>query len=185
LKYRTIYRDASRLLRPHTRTAEARHDRLAALSYHFVMHGTFNGVRLRRITALKIESTETANLTAFRVRSARSVTLKENCAWVACPSDSEQSRSRRQYRFLPVRWSWLLDHHRVANSRIRQENAVLHHPHRHAEYLTRVRIGSSYMEYEFTTEAEQADRLKDFDSKLALKRLRTLGEPRARREEVE
>jgi hypothetical protein len=40
------------------------------------------------------------------------------------------------------------------------------------------------MEYEFTTEAEQADRLKDFDSKLALN-VRTLGEPRARREEVE
>src|SRR5689334_12723922 len=31
------------------------------------MHGTFNGIRLRRITALKVESTDTANLTAFRV----------------------------------------------------------------------------------------------------------------------
>jgi hypothetical protein len=53
-----------------------------------------------------------------------------------------------------------------------------------AEYLTKVQIGSNYMEYEFTTESEQATRLNDFDSKLVLKRLRTLGETRARREEV-
>jgi hypothetical protein len=54
-----------------------------------------------------------------------------------------------------------------------------------AEYLTKVQIGSNYMEYEFTTEPEQATRLGDFDSKLVLRRLRTLGEERARREEVE
>jgi len=53
-----------------------------------------------------------------------------------------------------------------------------------AEYLTKVQIGSNYMEYEFTTAPEQATRLNDFDSKLVLKRLRTLGETRARREEV-
>ena len=53
------------------------------------------------------------------------------------------------------------------------------------EYLTKVRIISQYLEYEFTTEPEQASRLNDFDSQLILKRLRTLREERARREEVE
>jgi hypothetical protein len=53
-----------------------------------------------------------------------------------------------------------------------------------AQYLTKVQITSSYLEYEFTTEPEQATRLNDFDSKLVLKRLRTLGETRARREEI-
>ena len=48
------------------------------------------------------------------------------------------------------------------------------------EYLTKVRIISQYLEYEFTTEPEQASRLNDFDSQLILKRLRTLREERAR-----
>jgi hypothetical protein len=38
-----------------------------------------------------------------------------------------------------------------------------------AEYLTKVQIGSNYMEYEFTTEPDQATRLNDFDSKFVLK----------------
>ena len=53
------------------------------------------------------------------------------------------------------------------------------------EYLTKVRIVSNYLEYEFTTDREQASKLNDFDSQLVLKRLRTLKETRARREEVE
>lgn len=52
------------------------------------------------------------------------------------------------------------------------------------EYLTKVRIVSNYFEYEFTSDREQASQLKDFDAQLVLKRLRTLGETRARREEV-
>jgi len=42
------------------------------------------------------------------------------------------------------------------------------------EYLTKVRNISNYLEYEFTTERDQASRLNDFDSQLVLKRLRTL-----------
>jgi hypothetical protein len=53
------------------------------------------------------------------------------------------------------------------------------------EYLTKVRMTGNYLEYEFTMEPGQATRLNDFDSKLVLRRLRTLGETRARREEVE
>jgi hypothetical protein len=53
------------------------------------------------------------------------------------------------------------------------------------EYLTKVRIISHYLEYEFTTDREQASKLNDFDSQFVLKRLRTLRETRARREEVE
>jgi hypothetical protein len=53
------------------------------------------------------------------------------------------------------------------------------------EYLTNVRIIGKYLEYEFTADAEQASRLNEFDSQLVLKRLRTLGEVRARREEIE
>jgi len=53
------------------------------------------------------------------------------------------------------------------------------------EYLTKVRIVSDYLEYEFTTDREQASKLNDFDSELVLKRLRTLRETRARREEVD
>ena len=53
------------------------------------------------------------------------------------------------------------------------------------EYLTKVRIISNYLEYEFTMERDRASRLNDFDSQLVLKRLRTLREERARREEVE
>ena len=53
------------------------------------------------------------------------------------------------------------------------------------EYLTRVRILGNYLEYEFTTDPDQASRLNDVDSQLVLKRLRTLREERARREEVE
>ena len=53
------------------------------------------------------------------------------------------------------------------------------------EYLTKVRIIAEQMEYEFTTDPDQASRLNDFDSQLVLKRLRTLGETRARRDKVE
>jgi len=52
------------------------------------------------------------------------------------------------------------------------------------EYLAKVRIVSNYVEYEFTTDLNHASRLTDFDSQLVLKRLRTLRETRARREEV-
>src|SRR2546430_8500633 len=44
------------------------------------------------------------------------------------------------------------------------------------EYLTRVRIVSNYVEYQFTTNRDEASVLNDFDSQLVLKRLRTLGE---------
>ena len=54
-----------------------------------------------------------------------------------------------------------------------------------AEYLTKVRIISGHIEYEFTTDPHQASPLTDFDSQFVLKRLRTLGETRARREEVD
>jgi hypothetical protein len=53
------------------------------------------------------------------------------------------------------------------------------------EYLTKVRIISNYLEYEFTTNRDEASQLNDLDSQLVLKRLRTLGETRARREEIE
>lgn len=53
------------------------------------------------------------------------------------------------------------------------------------EYLTKVRIIAEYLEYEFTTQPQQASRLNHLDSQLILKRLRTLREERARREEVE
>ena len=53
------------------------------------------------------------------------------------------------------------------------------------EYLTKVRIVSNYLEYEFTPRRDEASSLNDFDSQLVLKRLRTLGETRARREEIE
>jgi hypothetical protein len=52
------------------------------------------------------------------------------------------------------------------------------------EYLAKVRIILNYLEYEFTSDFNQASRLNDFDSQLVLKRLRTLGETRARREAV-
>ena len=52
------------------------------------------------------------------------------------------------------------------------------------EYLAKVRIITHYIEYELTTDLDQASRLTDFDSQLVLKRLRTLRETRARREEV-
>ena len=54
-----------------------------------------------------------------------------------------------------------------------------------AEYLTKVRIISNYLEYEFTPDRNEASPLNEFDSLLVLKRLRTLGETRARREEIE
>jgi hypothetical protein len=46
------------------------------------------------------------------------------------------------------------------------------------EYLTKVRIISNYLEYEFTNNREEASPLNDFDSQLVLKRLRTLQETR-------
>lgn len=53
------------------------------------------------------------------------------------------------------------------------------------EYLTKVRIVSDYLEYEFTTDREEATPLSDSDSQIVLKRLRTLRETRAKREEME
>jgi hypothetical protein len=53
------------------------------------------------------------------------------------------------------------------------------------EYLTKVRIVSDYLEYQFTPRRDEAFPLNDFDSQFVLKRLRTLGETRARREEIE
>ena len=53
------------------------------------------------------------------------------------------------------------------------------------EYLTKVRIISNYLEYELTTNRDEASQLNDFDSQLVLRRLRTLGETRAKREERE
>ena len=52
------------------------------------------------------------------------------------------------------------------------------------EYLAKVRIITHHLEYEFTSDLDQASRLNDFVSQMVLKRLRTLGETRARREEV-
>jgi hypothetical protein len=53
------------------------------------------------------------------------------------------------------------------------------------EYLTKVQISSNYLKYEFTDNRDEASRLNDFDSQLVLKRLRTLRETRARREEID
>ena len=53
------------------------------------------------------------------------------------------------------------------------------------EYLTKVRVVANHIEYEFTTERDQASPLSDADSQLVLRRLRTLKETRARREEYE
>ena len=53
------------------------------------------------------------------------------------------------------------------------------------EYLTKVRIISNYLEYEFTNNRDKATPLNDSDSQLVLKRLRTLRETRARREEID
>ena len=53
------------------------------------------------------------------------------------------------------------------------------------EYLTKVRIISNRFEYEFTTDRDQATQVNELDSELILKRFRTLGETRARREEAE
>ena len=39
------------------------------------------------------------------------------------------------------------------------------------EYLTKVRIISNYLAYEFTTNRDEASHLNDFDSQLVLKRL--------------
>jgi len=52
------------------------------------------------------------------------------------------------------------------------------------EYLTNVQVISNYIAYEFTADRTQASSLNDSDSQLILKRLRTLGETRARREEL-
>ena len=53
------------------------------------------------------------------------------------------------------------------------------------EYLTKVQISSNYLKYEFTDNRDEASPLNDFDSQLVLKRLRTLRETRARREEID
>jgi hypothetical protein len=52
------------------------------------------------------------------------------------------------------------------------------------EYLTRVQLTSSYLEYERTPDRAAADRLNDFDSLLVMKRLRNLGEKNPEREEL-
>jgi hypothetical protein len=48
------------------------------------------------------------------------------------------------------------------------------------EYLKSVRIGSNYLDYELTTQRDQAEKLGDYDSKLVLTRL----DKKATREET-
>jgi hypothetical protein len=52
------------------------------------------------------------------------------------------------------------------------------------EYVTKCRMTTSYLNYERTLDRVAADRLNDFDSKLVLKKLATLGQKNASREEV-
>jgi hypothetical protein len=51
-----------------------------------------------------------------------------------------------------------------------------------AEYVTKCRITSNYLNYERTLDKAAADRLNDFDSKLVLKKLANLGQKNAREE---
>jgi hypothetical protein len=52
------------------------------------------------------------------------------------------------------------------------------------EYVKNRRMTSHYLDYERTIHKNAADRLHDFDSQLVLKRLATLGEKNATREEM-
>jgi hypothetical protein len=149
------------------------------------MHGTFNGIRLRRISSVETQSTATAILTTFRVleRPLRDLEaeLQLNAPGLLILSNREIegsiasfSSDGRGYRIM-IRTPIRAFDGKMRSFIIRTSTA---------EYLTNVRITSNYLEYEFTTEPDQATRLNDFDSKLVLRRLRTLGETRARREEV-
>ena len=53
------------------------------------------------------------------------------------------------------------------------------------EYLTECHLTSNYLEYECTMHREAASRLNDFDSTLALRRLKMLGKKEAVREDIE
>jgi hypothetical protein len=149
------------------------------------MHGTFNGVRLRPITSVETESTKTAILTAFRVLDCPLRDLEAELqlnATLLILGDREIEGS------IAALESDGHGYRITIKSVLREFDGKMHSfiiRTSTAEYLTQVRITSNYLEYEFTTEPEQATRLNDFDSKLVLKRLRTLGETRARREEVE
>jgi hypothetical protein len=150
------------------------------------MHGTFNGVRLRRITSLKIESTDTAILTTFRVleRQLRDLEaeLRVNAPALLILADREIEGTVAFFESDGNGYRITIE------SPIHAFDGKMHSfiiRTSTSEYLAKVQITSNYLEYEFTTESEHATRLNDFDSKLVLKRLRTLGETRARREEVE
>jgi hypothetical protein len=51
-------------------------------------------------------------------------------------------------------------------------------------YVMNVRLTSNYLDYDRTRDPAQATRLNDFDSKLVLKRLRSMGEKKAEREDI-
>jgi hypothetical protein len=53
------------------------------------------------------------------------------------------------------------------------------------EYLYNIEIKSNCLDFRRTIDAAAADHLNDFDSRLVLKRLRTIGEADATREQVE
>jgi hypothetical protein len=52
------------------------------------------------------------------------------------------------------------------------------------DYVTDCRIRSSYVDYKTTIHRASASELNDFDSQLVLKRLKSLGQKNAVREEV-
>jgi hypothetical protein len=53
------------------------------------------------------------------------------------------------------------------------------------EYLYNIEITSNYLEFKRTIDVAAADHLNEFDSRLVLKRLRTIGQADAMREQVE
>jgi hypothetical protein len=150
------------------------------------MHGTFNGVRLRRITSLAITSTDTSSLTAFRVleRPLRDLAaeLRLNAPALLILSNWKIEGTVASFQS-DGHGYWITIESPIRAFDGKMRSFIIRTST--AEYLTKVRITSNYLEYEFTTEPEQATRLNDFDSKLVFKRLSTLGETRARREEVQ
>ena len=114
------------------------------------MHGTFNGVRLRRITALKIESTDTANLTAFRVLE-RPLRDLETELRVGAPALLILSNREVEGTIASFQsdghgyWITIESPLRAFDGKMR--SFIIRTST--AEYLTRVQIGSNYMEYEF------------------------------------
>jgi hypothetical protein len=149
------------------------------------MHGTFNGVRLRRISSVETKSTDTAILTTFR---ALERPLRDLEAELRVDAPALLILANREIEGTIA--AFQSDGHGyqiTIKSPLRELDGKMRFIIRTStgEYLTKVRITSNCLEYEFTTEPEQATHLNDFDSKLVLKRLRTLGETRARRGEVE